>query len=45
VTRGILVLGVEPAVNVAKVTEKKGVPTLVKFFGCQIARQMVPVGQ
>jgi hypothetical protein len=45
VKNGIPVLGVEPAVNVAKVAEKKGVPTLVKFFGCQIARQMVADGQ
>jgi C-methyltransferase C-terminal domain/Putative zinc binding domain/Methyltransferase domain len=45
VEKGIPVLGVEPAVNVAKVAEKKGVPTLVKFFGCQTARQMVADGQ
>jgi SAM-dependent methyltransferase len=41
VQKGIPVLGVEPAVNVAKVAEKKGVTTLVKFFGCQTAREMV----
>src|SRR3984893_2216972 len=45
VERGIPVLGVEPAVNVAKAAEEKGVPTLVKFFGCQTARQMVAAGQ
>jgi hypothetical protein len=45
VEKGIPVLGVEPAVNVAKVAEKKGVPTLVKFFGCQTAQQMVADGQ
>ena len=45
VKNGIPVLGVEPAVNVAKVAEKNGVPTLVKFFGCQLARQMVAGGQ
>ena len=45
VKKGIPVLGVEPAVNVAKVAEQKGVPTLVKFFGCQTARQMVADGQ
>jgi hypothetical protein len=43
--KGIPVLGVEPAVNVAKVAEKKGVPTLVKFFGCQTAQRMVADGQ
>ena len=41
VKKGIPVLGVEPAVNVAQVAEKKGVPTLVEFFGCQTAREMV----
>jgi SAM-dependent methyltransferase len=45
VEKGIPVLGVEPAVNVAKAAEKKGVPTLVKFFGCHTARQMVADGQ
>jgi SAM-dependent methyltransferase len=45
VGKGIPVLGVEPAVNVAKVAEKKGVPTLVKFFGCHTAREMVADGQ
>jgi SAM-dependent methyltransferase len=45
VKKGIPVLGVEPAVNVAKVAEQKGVPTLVKFFGRQTARQMVADGQ
>jgi SAM-dependent methyltransferase len=45
VEKGIPVLGVEPAVNVAKVAEEKGVSTLVKFFGCQTARQMVADGQ
>jgi SAM-dependent methyltransferase len=45
VRQGIPVLGVEPAVNVAKVAEQKGVPTLVKFFGCQTALEMVADGQ
>jgi SAM-dependent methyltransferase len=45
VKKGIPVLGVEPAVNVAKVAEQKGVPTLVEFFGCETARQMVADGQ
>jgi SAM-dependent methyltransferase len=44
VKKGIPVLGVEPAVNVAKVAEEKGVSTLVKFFGCQTAREMVADG-
>ena len=45
VPKGIPVLGVEPAVNVAKVAEQKGVPTLVKFFGRQTARNMVAHGK
>jgi SAM-dependent methyltransferase len=45
VRNGIPVLGVEPAVNVAKAAEKKGVPTLVEFFGAQTARQMVADGR
>jgi SAM-dependent methyltransferase len=44
VKKGIPVLGVEPAVNVAKAAEQKGVLTLVKFFGCQTAREMVANG-
>src|SRR6516225_847146 len=45
VKKGIPVLGVEPAVNVARVAEEKGVPTLVEFFGCQTAKEMVANGQ
>ena len=33
VERGIPVLGIEPAANVAKVAEERGVETLVEFFG------------
>ncbi len=35
---GIRVLGVEPAANVAEVALRKGIPTLVEFFGRRIAR-------
>lgn len=45
VNKGIPVLGVEPAANVAKVAEEKGVRTLVKFFGRETAREMVADGQ
>ena len=41
VEKGIPSLGVEPAANVAAVAEKKGVPTVVKFFGRQTARELV----
>jgi SAM-dependent methyltransferase len=41
VERGIPVLGVEPAANVAEVAGQNGVPTLVKFFGRDTAREIV----
>jgi SAM-dependent methyltransferase len=44
VKKGIPALGVEPAANVATVAVKKGVPTLVKFFGRQTAREMIADG-
>jgi SAM-dependent methyltransferase len=40
VQRGIKAIGVEPAANVAAVAEKKGVPTVVKFFGRETAREL-----
>jgi len=43
--RGIPVLGIEPAANVAVVAEEKGVPTLVKFFGRETARELVANGE
>lgn len=41
VAKGIPTLGVEPAANIAKVAIKKGIPTVVKFFGEQTARELV----
>ncbi len=41
VEKGIKVIGVEPAANVAAVAEKKGVHTVVKFFGVETARELV----
>jgi hypothetical protein len=40
VQRGIPVLGVEPARNVAAVAEAKGIPTLVEFFGREGGRRL-----
>jgi SAM-dependent methyltransferase len=40
VTKGIPALGVEPAANVAEIAVGKGVPTLVKFFGVETAREL-----
>jgi 2-polyprenyl-3-methyl-5-hydroxy-6-metoxy-1,4-benzoquinol methylase len=43
--RGIPVLGVEPATNVARAAEEKGVTTLVRFFGVSTARAVVLMGK
>src|SRR5438445_13061047 len=39
------VLGIEPAANVAAVAVKKGVPSLVKFFGRDTARELAVAGK
>ncbi len=39
--KGIRILGIEPAANVAKSAEAIGIPTLVKFFGVQTAKELV----
>lgn len=41
VQMGIPALGIEPAANVAIAAEKRGVPTLVEFFGRETAKQIV----
>ena len=43
--QGIPVLGVEPAANVAAAALKKGIPTLVSFFGVQTAKEMAAARQ
>jgi 2-polyprenyl-3-methyl-5-hydroxy-6-metoxy-1,4-benzoquinol methylase len=45
VRQNVPVLGIEPAANVAKVALHKGVPTLVKFFGAQLAKQLAADGR
>jgi len=45
VRMGVPVLGIEPAGNVAKVAIEKGVPTLVRFFGTQVARELAAEGR
>jgi SAM-dependent methyltransferase len=45
VEKKIPVLGVEPAANVAAVAVKKGIPSLVKFFNSETARELVAKGQ
>jgi SAM-dependent methyltransferase len=44
VKSGIPVLGIEPAANVAKVSAEKGIPTKVRFFGEQLARELAAAG-
>ena len=39
--KGIPVLGIEPAANVAKAALEKNIPTVVKFFGTKTARDLV----
>jgi len=45
VERKIPVLGIEPAANVAKAAVEKGVPTLTKFFGAELARELAAEGR
>jgi len=40
VKRGIPVLGIEPAANVARAAEAKGVRSVVRFFGVRTAEQL-----
>jgi len=45
VARNIPVLGIEPAANVAEVAKRKGVPSVVKFFGEQTAHELISEGK
>jgi SAM-dependent methyltransferase len=45
VEKQIPVLGIEPAANVAAVAIQKRVPTLVKFFGTETARELAMSGK
>jgi SAM-dependent methyltransferase len=40
VARGVPVLGIEPAANVAKVAIERGIPTTVRFFGQAAAEEI-----
>lgn len=42
--KGIPVLGVEPAVNVAKTAREKGIPTITEFFGVGTAQSLARGG-
>lgn len=45
VERGIPSLGIEPAANVARVAVEKGIPTLIEFFGSEMARRLAREGK
>ncbi|MEC4818670.1 MAG: class I SAM-dependent methyltransferase [Scytonema sp. PMC 1069.18] len=45
VEKNIPSLGIEPAANIAKVATEKGIPTVVKFFGEETAREQVNKGK
>ena len=45
VARGIPALGIEPARNIARVAEEKGIPTLTEFFGKDCAHRLVEGGK
>jgi SAM-dependent methyltransferase len=42
--KGVPVLGIEPATNIARVAEKSGIPTVNDFFGETLAARLVEEG-
>jgi SAM-dependent methyltransferase len=43
--RGVPVLGVEPASNIAKVARERGIPTVDEFFGAELAARLAGEGK
>lgn len=44
--KGIPVLGIEPAANIARVArDERGIPTVCEFFGAQLAAELVASGR
>ena len=43
--RGVPVLGIEPAANVARAAEELGIETRVEFFGTESARELAAAGR
>lgn len=39
------ILGIEPALNVARVAEERGIPTIAEFFGDEFAARLVKEGR
>ena len=42
---GIPVTGIEPAANVAAAAREKNIPTIVEFFGVDLARRLISEGK
>jgi SAM-dependent methyltransferase len=42
---GVAVLGIEPAANVAEVARDRGIPTLTRFFGREVAAELNESGK
>lgn len=42
---GVQVLGVEPARNIARVAQEKGIPTVCEFFGSKVAAKLARDGK
>ncbi len=42
---GVPVLGIEPAANVARVAQERGIDSLVRFFGVALARELADQGR
>ena len=45
VRMGIPVTGIEPAGNVAAVAREKNIPTIIEFFGVELARRLISEGK
>lgn len=43
--QGVPVLGIEPARNIARVAEEKGIPTIAEFFGREVATSLAAEGR
>ena len=43
--KNVPILGIEPALNVAKVAKEKGIPTLTKFFSVDTANELRKEGK
>jgi len=43
--KGVPVLGIEPAANVAQAAIQNGIPTLIRFFGTDMARELAGKGR